>query len=97
MSKGEGPLAHLDPEDKIPLPPPFDKIDEEPVFEPLADDIKERYECGLDDTIVLRLPKPQTKEEEQELVDKFISGVTKLFNEGDNWLFLQPLLLTMEH
>jgi Fe-S oxidoreductase len=97
MSKGEGPLAHLDPEDKIPLPPPFDKIDEEPVFEPLADDIKERYECGLDDTIVVRLPKPQTKEEEQELVDKFISGVTKLFNEGDNWLFLQPLLLTMEH
>ena len=97
MAKGDVPLAHLDPEDKIPLPPPFDNIDEEPVFEPLEDKVKDEYECILDDTVVIKMPKPKSKEEEQELVDKFISGVTKLFRREDNWPFLQQLMITVEH
>ena len=97
ISKGDKPLAHLDPHDKIPLPPPFDNIDEEPTFEPLAQEVVDKLECLLDDTVCVKMPKPETKEEEQELVDKFLSGVKKLFRKEDNWTFLQQLTLTMEH
>src|SRR5208337_2625398 len=55
------------------------------------------YECSLDDTCAVSLPQPKTREEEQELVRKFISGLEKLFTRENNWTFLQPLLLTMEH
>ena len=32
FSRPGGPLAHVDPKEQIPLPPPFDTIDEEPPF-----------------------------------------------------------------
>lgn len=51
----------------------------------------------LDETRALALPTPQTPEEEQALVARFLSGLQKLFSRENNWTFLQPLLLTMEH
>lgn len=51
----------------------------------------------VDDTRVLSLPTPQTPAEEAELVQRFLSGLQKLFSRENNWTFLQPLLLTMEH
>ncbi|HEY3382216.1 MAG TPA: (Fe-S)-binding protein [Vicinamibacterales bacterium] len=51
----------------------------------------------LDDSRVLALPTPQTPEEEEILVRSFLSGLEKLFSRENNWTFLQPLLLTMEH
>ncbi len=95
ISKGDGPLAHIDNEDQIPLPPPFDKLDEEPRIGPLterADGIVQ-----LDDTIVVNIPEPKTKEEEEELVNKFLDGLRKLFTPENNWTFLQPLVMSMEH
>ncbi len=57
----------------------------------------DRFEATLDDTIALSLPKPKNKEEEDELVAKFLSGMEKLFTKENNWTFLQPLMLSMEH
>ena len=51
----------------------------------------------LDGSRVLVLPNPQTPEEEQRLVEAFLSGLEKLFSREDNWTFLQPLVLSMEH
>jgi Fe-S oxidoreductase len=51
----------------------------------------------LDGTRVLALPSPQTPEEEQRLVASFLAGLEKLFSREDNWTFLQPLVLSMEH
>jgi len=51
----------------------------------------------LDGTRALALPSPQTPEEEQRLVASFLSGLEKLFSREDNWTFLQPLVLSMEH
>ena len=96
MSKGEGPLVHIRPEDQIPLPPPFDKWEEEPPLKSLSEDAAKNYEC-LDDTIAVSIPKPKSKEEEERLVNLFLSGLRKLFNKNDNWTFLQPTLISLEH
>ncbi len=45
----------------------------------------------------MNIPQPKTKQEENALVAKFLSGLEKLFTKENNWTFLQPLLLTMEH
>ena len=79
FSKGEGCLAQIDPGDQIPLPPPFDNLDEEPFFKQLSEDAQAKYEV-LDDTIALNLPKPESREEEERLVNQFLSGLRKLFN-----------------
>jgi hypothetical protein len=54
-------------------------------------------EYALDDTRALSLPNPATPEEEHALVERFLSGLEKLFSRENNWTFLQPLLLTVEH
>lgn len=90
-------LSHLELEDLMPLPPPYDKIEEQPGWKKIDEAIKKDYESSLDDTIALSLPHPKSEEEEQELVNKFLSGLKKLFTEENNWTFLQPLMLSMEH
>ena len=93
---GDVSVSHLDLQDQEPLPPPFDKIDQEPGIKPLSQAAREKY-VNLDDTIAVNIPKPKTQEEKDRLVQGFISGMRKLFNAGDNWTFLQPLVLSMEH
>jgi hypothetical protein len=43
------------------------------------------------------LPSPQTPDQERALVESFLSGLKKLFSRENNWTFLQPLVLSMEH
>ncbi len=90
------PLTQLQKSELKPLPAGFD-AGEGPAFTPLSAQVKERCECGLDGTCALNLPRPKSREEEEELVKKFLAGVEKLFTKENNWTFLQPLLLTMEH
>ncbi len=93
----ERPLTHIDPQDLMPLPPPYDKIDEEPTWKEVKPEQKEAVVSNLDDTIAVGFPKPKTKEEEDELVRKFLSGLEKLLTKEDNWTFLQQLLLSLDH
>ncbi len=51
----------------------------------------------LDDTIAVNIEKPKTKEEEDKLVNGFLSGLEKLMSVDDNWTFLQPFEMSMEH
>ncbi len=95
ISKGSGQLAHVDPKDMIPLPPPYDK--DEPKWKEIKPEIKERVEATLDDTIAVGFPKPKTAEEEEKLVELFLSGLRKLFEKENNWTFLQQLMLSLEH
>jgi Fe-S oxidoreductase len=98
MSRPERePLIHQEPKDLKRLPAPFDNSDQEPPWKPLPKQIRESFECLLDDTCAVSIPKPKSPEEERELVAKFLSGLEKLFTKENNWMFLQPLLLTMEH
>jgi Fe-S oxidoreductase len=95
ISKPCKKLSPLDPKDFKTLPPPFDNPDNLAPWVPLKE--IEDVECSLDDTLVLALPKPKTKAEEDELVRQFLSGLEKLFTPENNWPFLQQLTLTMEH
>jgi len=91
------PLVHLENADLMPLPPPLDDPGREPAPKPLPPQVTEQYECLLDDTCAVYVPRPKTKDEEDALVRAFLAGLEKLFQRENNWPFLQPLLLTMEH
>ncbi|MBI5488636.1 MAG: (Fe-S)-binding protein, partial [Deltaproteobacteria bacterium] len=54
-------------------------------------------EATLDDTLAVGVPKPKSKQEEDELVAAFLRGLDKLFTPENNWTFLHPLTLSMEH
>ena len=98
MSGEDGrPIAHLEDGDLMPLPGPMAGQPQDRGLEPLPDRVRDRFECILDDTCAVNVPKPKTKQEEKALVALFISGLEKLFTRENNWTFLQPLLLTMEH
>jgi len=90
-------LLHLDPEDLQPLPMSRDDGSSGRAWAPLSQQVRDRYECDLDDTCALSLPRPKTPEQERELVGQFLAGLEKLFTRENNWTFLQPLLLTVEH
>jgi Fe-S oxidoreductase len=94
---GRHPLTHVENEDLMSLPAPLNSPAEDHPWTPLSQATTDKYECGLDDTCVLNLPQPKTLAEEQQLVAKFLSGLDKLFSDVNNWTFLQPLVLTMEH
>jgi Fe-S oxidoreductase len=96
FSKRDGALIRITPDDQTPLPPPYDNLEEEPFIAPLADAVRKQY-VTLDDTIAVSIPRPTSAEQEEKLVNAFLSGLRKLFNEADNWTFLQPLLFSIEH
>ncbi len=50
----------------------------------------------LDGVSVLSIPRPKNVIEEQELVDKFLSGLEKLFDKENNWTFVNMLEASMD-
>ncbi|MCX6641723.1 MAG: (Fe-S)-binding protein [bacterium] len=90
-------LAHVDPQDMFPLPPPYDKVKEQPGFKALSAETRKTVAASLDDTVCVGLPQPKSKEEEERLITAFLSGLRKLFTRENNWTFLEPLVLSMEH
>jgi Fe-S oxidoreductase len=89
-------LGTLEEKHRVPLPPPYDK-DEEPPLPQLSAQVRAACECSLDDTVAVSLPRPASPEAEQVLVKGFLSGLDKLFSEANNWTFLEPLVLSIEH
>ncbi len=66
-------------------------------WKPFTPEQKENSCCILDDVMVLNIPKPKTKAEEEALVNKFIDGMRKLFSREDNWTFLSMLETSMDY
>jgi len=97
ISKPSDQLSSVAKEDLTPFPEPLADPADSPEWKPLTEEAKKEHEATLDDTMVLGLKKPKTKEEEEELVNKFLNGLRKLFTKENNWPFLQPLVLSMEH
>ncbi len=97
FSKPADQLTHVALDDLMPLPPPYDKIEDQPGWKEISKEKREALGGTLDDTIAVGLPRPKTPEEEEELIEKFVSGLHKLLSKENNWTFLQPLLLSLEH
>jgi Fe-S oxidoreductase len=95
--KDREPLVHLENRELMPFPPPLNAPEQDRPWRPLSSQARQSFECGLDDTCAVNVPQPKTSEEEAELVRRFLAGVEKLFTRENNWTFLQPLLLTIEH
>ena len=60
------PLAHVENSDLMRLPAPLDDPAAEHAWKELTQQAREKYECGLDDTIALNLPQPKSPEEEKQ-------------------------------
>ena len=79
------------------LPAPYDRGELEPDFAPLKPEWAEKRCASLDGFIALDgLERPQTKEEEDAFISRFLVGLEKMFSDA-NSSFLQPLSLTMEY
>ncbi len=96
ISRPSDCLSHIEAEDLAPLPPPYEDFNTTAI-PPLKPEKVRHIETSLDDTVALGIPKPASPEEEEALVRQFLSGLKKLFEKENNWTFLQPLLLSMEH
>jgi Fe-S oxidoreductase len=90
-------LVEIDREDLMKLPYPYNNPDNDPLFKQLNGEQKERYERSLDGVSAVEIPRPKDREEEDRLVEKFLSGLKKLLSADDNWTFLQPLVLSLEN
>ncbi|MFW6232841.1 MAG: 4Fe-4S dicluster domain-containing protein, partial [Bacteroidota bacterium] len=90
-------LTKLELEDLLPLPPPFDDIEKLPGFKKLSEEKQDSAEAKLDQVLAGGLERPESEEEEKKIVESFIKGLEYLFSKENNWTFLQPLVLSMEH
>ena len=90
------PMVTINPEYLFPLPEPCHNLDH-PGTRELTDDQQSRYESNLDGVCAIAIPKPQSKEDEEALVGRFLTGLKKLFTKEHNWTFLQPLSLTADY
>ena len=81
----------------IPLPPPYDALGVDPLWKEIPAEKRAAVDATLDGVSALNLKRPATAEEEAKLVASFVEGLRKLLRPDDNWAFLQPLALTLEH
>lgn len=91
--RNPGALLQIDPAELAPLgpqTPPSSRT--RPPHKP-----SDTPEVDLDGVRTLQLPVPRTADDERALVETFLSGLGKLFSRENNWTFLQPLVLSMEH
>jgi Fe-S oxidoreductase len=97
ISKNSGqPMADLNSRPTLELPHPLEDFHPE-ITSGLKPEQEQKYEMSLDGITSCFIPKPQSKEEEAALVQKFLDGLRKLFSAPDNWTFVQPLTITMDN
>jgi Fe-S oxidoreductase len=91
----DDPLISIAAEDLMPLPSPLNQREAEPPWTPLSENQRKSYECSLDGVSALGLAKPKNREDEDKLVERFLSGLKKLLSQNDNWPFWQPLFQSL--
>ena len=97
LGKDTKQLVEIDPQELVPLPPPYDKLDDIPKLKELTEDQLQRLDTSLDGFVLVGAPKPANEEEEKEWVEKFLNGLRKLLDKEDNWTFLKPLIVSLEY
>jgi len=90
-------LSAIELSDLVPLPPPYDKLEDQPQWKEISQAAKDSMMCNLDGVVASSLPKPKDEAEEREYVDRFVNGLRKLLQKNNNWTFLQPLTLSLEY
>jgi Fe-S oxidoreductase len=91
------PLTNVAVDRLLPLPRPYDSAEALPGRKPLSPEALSRCDASLDGFLAVGMPKPQTPEEEKQLLDRFLAGLQKLLSSEDNWPFLEQLTLSLDH
>jgi Fe-S oxidoreductase len=97
INRSDDPLVEIESTDLMRLPTVSDDSIQEPPLKRLTEEQKQRYECSLDGFVAIGLLRPKSKQEEEELVRKFLNGLEKLFSKENNWTFLQPFVHSLEY
>ena len=93
ISTARGNIADITPENYIKLPITFHDLP----WNPLNEEQQDKYCCLLDGMVVLQIPRPKTRQEEEDLVNRFLDGMRKLFSPENNWTFLPMLETSMNY
>jgi Fe-S oxidoreductase len=97
MGRPDEQLIKIETCDLMPLLEPYDKPGMQPAITDPKPAWREKNCTSLDGFIALdTLTRPATKEEEDEFVRKFLSGLEKIFTDANNGM-LEPLLLSFEY
>lgn len=91
--QGDEPLVSFGAQDLMAV---FHLGEEEPI-PPAPAAWAEKYDLSLDGFTVMGFPKPGTREEEDRLVNRFLSGLQKLLDPEESWTFCQPLRLSLDY
>ena len=97
INRADDPLVEIESTDLMRLPNVSDNSIQEPPLKRLTEEQKQQFECSLDGFVAIGLPRPKSKQEEEEFVRKFLNGLEKLFSKENNWTFLQPLVHSLEY
>jgi Fe-S oxidoreductase len=90
-------LVDISAEYLMALPAYNDEIIKTKFSKQLSSSQKNNYECSFDGFSAISMHKPITREEEGKLVQSFLDGLKKLLSEENNWMFLQPLVLSLDY
>jgi len=97
ISKNSGePAADLNDRQMLDLPYPLNDFQKD-IASGMKPEQEQSYETALDGLSACYIPRPQSREEEEALVQKFLDGLRKLFSAKDNWTFIQPLAITIDN
>ena len=97
ISRPADTLSPVDLKELVPLPAPYDEADPASMWKDLTPERRAAVDASLDGVSALSLKRPEDPAEERRLLDGFVSGLRKLMSREDNWGFLQPLALTLDH
>lgn len=97
ISRHDGQLVKLIPNELMPLPYPYNQPDKELPVRMLSEEQQQTYETSLDGVSAIGLTQPRSKQEEETFIKRFLEGLKKLLSKEDNWTFLQPLVLSLEY
>ena len=92
--QGDKPLVDISSEQARTLPC---RPDQPQSIRPLATEQTSRIEHSLDGISALGIPKPESKAEEDRLVQAFLRGLRRLLSQNDNWTFWQPFVHSIEN
>ncbi|MBN1211319.1 MAG: (Fe-S)-binding protein [candidate division Zixibacteria bacterium] len=96
ISKKTDRLYTLDPKDLPKLPYPYEDW-EDPPYPEVAEIKRKGKDISLDGILNVPVPAPETDEEKERLVAKFLEGLKKLLTVENNWTFLKPFMLSIDN
>jgi Fe-S oxidoreductase len=96
IGKKTDQLFTLDPKKLPKLPYPYEDWEDSPIPE-VSESKRATRDVSLDGVLNVNIPIPETEEEKERMIVKFLEGLRKLLSDNNNWMFLKPLMLSLDN